>query len=146
MEKQFLSPEQHNEFLNTIKTRFEENTSRHRGLTWAEVQARLEAAPEKLAVLLEMEETGGEPDVVVLGEPTDGYLFHGLLGGESQRPPQPVLRPHRLASPKSQQTGKYRAGRSGRHGHRTADGGAVPRTAAVGRIRHQNFQLVENAG
>jgi hypothetical protein len=38
--------------------------NRHRGLQWTAVQARLEAAPEKLWSLHEMERTGGEPDVV----------------------------------------------------------------------------------
>jgi hypothetical protein len=75
MTKTTLSPDQHTDLLRTLKTRFEKNPHRHGGLKWADVQARLGAAPEKLAVLYEMEETGGEPDVVVLGEVTDGYLF-----------------------------------------------------------------------
>ncbi len=69
------SPEQHSDLLRTLQARFEKHPQRHAGLAWADVQARLEAAPEKLEVLHEMEETGGEPDVVVLNEPTDGYLF-----------------------------------------------------------------------
>jgi hypothetical protein len=52
------------ELLNTLKARFERNPSRHKGLDWARVQARLEANPDKLWSLQEMERTGGEPDVV----------------------------------------------------------------------------------
>ena len=59
-----LSPEQRGELLSALKTRFEKNTNRHKGLEWAEVQAKLEADPEKLWSLSEMERTGGEPDVI----------------------------------------------------------------------------------
>jgi hypothetical protein len=59
-----LSPERTEELLRTLETRFRENRNRHRGLAWAEVQAKLEANPEKLWSLSEMERTGGEPDVV----------------------------------------------------------------------------------
>lgn len=50
--------------LDTLKTRFEQHPARHEGLTWATVRARLDAHPEKLRVLAEMERTGGEPDVI----------------------------------------------------------------------------------
>jgi len=50
--------------LSILQARFEQNMQRHPGVEWAEVQARLEAHPEKLAVLQAMEETGGEPDVI----------------------------------------------------------------------------------
>lgn len=50
--------------LATLQSRFEKHMSRHKGVTWAHVQARLEANPKKLQTLLEMEETGGEPDVI----------------------------------------------------------------------------------
>ncbi len=59
-----LSAKQRAELLKVLKTRFENNASRHKGLDWARVQARLEANPEKLWSLNEMESTGGEPDVV----------------------------------------------------------------------------------
>ena len=57
-------PEQRSELLGTLKARFEKNMNRHNGLEWAKVQARLEADPEKLWSLGEMERTNGEPDVV----------------------------------------------------------------------------------
>jgi hypothetical protein len=50
--------------LQTLKARFEQNMKRHKGIEWAKVQARLEADPDKLKALEEMEKTGGEPDVV----------------------------------------------------------------------------------
>ena len=54
------------ELLDTLKARFESNMHRHPGLSWGEVESRLLAKPGKLASLLAMEETGGQPDVVVL--------------------------------------------------------------------------------
>jgi len=64
--KKELSPEQSKELLKALKVRFEKNRSRHKGLEWAKVQAKLEAedSGEKLWSLNEMERTGGEPDVV----------------------------------------------------------------------------------
>ena len=62
--KKKLSSEQSKELLKTLKTRFEKNMNRHKGIEWAKVQARLEANPEKLWALDDMEVTGGEPDVV----------------------------------------------------------------------------------
>jgi hypothetical protein len=47
-----------------LKARFDANQARHPGLVWAKVQARLEARPDKLGSLAEVERTGGEPDVV----------------------------------------------------------------------------------
>ncbi len=61
--------------LRGLKARFADNMSRHRGITWAKVQARLEADPEKLRSLHEMERTGGEPDVVGVDHRTGEYTF-----------------------------------------------------------------------
>ena len=62
--KKELSPKQSNELLAALKARFDANKARHPGLVWAKVRARLEAKPDKLWSLAEMERTGGEPDVV----------------------------------------------------------------------------------
>jgi Protein of unknown function (DUF4256) len=62
--RQQLPPGQRGELLRTLKARFEKHMKRHQGLQWAAVQARLEANPEKLWSLHEMERTGGEPDVI----------------------------------------------------------------------------------
>ena len=58
-----LSSKQHEELLTTLKARFEKYMTRHHGVTWSQVQVRLEAHPEKLWSLHQMEDTGGEPDV-----------------------------------------------------------------------------------
>src|SRR6478609_9405003 len=76
MAKKKLSSEQHEELLNTLKVRFEKNMNRHKGLEWAKVKAKLEANPEKLWVLDEMEITGGEPDVVGYDKKTGEYIFY----------------------------------------------------------------------
>jgi hypothetical protein len=73
--KKELSPEQREELLSTLSDRFEKNMNRHKGLEWAKVQARLEAHPEKLWALHEMEITGGEPDVVGHDTKTGEYIF-----------------------------------------------------------------------
>ena len=73
--KEQLSPKQREELLRGLKTRFEENMNRHKGLEWPKVQAKLEANPEKLWSLNEMERTGGEPDVVGHDKKTGEYIF-----------------------------------------------------------------------
>jgi uncharacterized protein YndB with AHSA1/START domain len=74
--KRELLPEDREELLNELKTRFEENMARHKGLEWANVLARLEADPAKLWPLSEMERTGGEPDVVGFDATTGEYIFY----------------------------------------------------------------------
>jgi hypothetical protein len=71
-----LSPEQREELLRTLKTRFEKNMSRHTGLEWGKVRAKLEANPEKLWSLNEMERTGGEPDIVGYDKKMGEYIFY----------------------------------------------------------------------
>ena len=67
---------QRSELLGVLQARFEKNPGRHKGLDWAKVLARLEARPEKLRVLAEMERTGGEPDVVGLDKKSGEYVFY----------------------------------------------------------------------
>ena len=76
MPKKTLSSEQQKELLKTLKARFEKNSTRHKGVEWATVQAKLEAAPQKLWSLNEMEKTGGEPDVVCYDKMTGEYCFY----------------------------------------------------------------------
>lgn len=71
-----MSARQREKLLGTLKARFEAHRSRHRGLEWAAVQARLEACPDELRSLREMEDTGGEPDVVGHDEKTGEYIFY----------------------------------------------------------------------
>lgn len=71
-----LAPDQREALLSVLKGRFEKNIDRHKGLEWAKVQAKLEANTEKLWSLNEMEETGGEPDVVEHVPESDSYIFN----------------------------------------------------------------------
>ena len=73
--KKVLTPKQRDELLEILEARFEKNMSRHKGVKWADVRARLEAKPEKLWSLSEMERTGGEPDVVGEDKKSGEYLF-----------------------------------------------------------------------
>ncbi len=75
-DKKELSPKQREELLRALKDRFEKNMNRHKGLEWAKVRAKLEANPEKLWSLNEMERTGGEPDVVGHDKKTGEYIFY----------------------------------------------------------------------
>ncbi|MGC4054726.1 MAG: DUF4256 domain-containing protein [Paludibaculum sp.] len=70
-----LSPEQKEHLLGTLKSRFEKNSKRHEGIAWDQVRTKLEASPEKLWSLYEMERTGGEPDLVTQ-EQSGGFLFY----------------------------------------------------------------------
>ena len=81
-----MNTEPREELLSALKTRFEKNMHRHQGLEWAEVQAKLDAHPEKLWSLSEMERTGGEPDVVGYHKQTDEYTLYAS-------PPAPPLAP-----------------------------------------------------
>jgi hypothetical protein len=74
--KKKLSPEQSEDLLLTLQERFEKNMKRHKGIEWATVRAKLEASPEKLWSLNEMETTGGEPDVVGYDKKNSEYIFY----------------------------------------------------------------------
>jgi len=71
-----MNAKQREELLSALKARFEKNMNRHKGLEWANVQAKLEANGEKLWSLNEMERTGGEPDVVGHDKKTGEYIFY----------------------------------------------------------------------
>lgn len=71
-----LSAAETGELLKTLKTRFEKNMNRHKGLDWTSVQAKLEAQPDKCWSLYKMEETGGEPDVVGYDKKTNEFTFY----------------------------------------------------------------------
>ncbi len=71
-----LTFDQREALLRTLRTRFEKNMNRHKGLDWGKVQAKLEANAGKLFSLNEMEKTGGEPDVVGRDKKTGEYIFY----------------------------------------------------------------------
>lgn len=74
--KKDLARKEREELLKTLKARFEKNRGRHKGMEWAPVQTKLEAHPEKLWTLNEMEKTGGEPDVIGQDKATGEYIFY----------------------------------------------------------------------
>jgi len=76
LKKKELSSEQKDELISALKARFEHNVSRHHGLEWAKVLAKLQADSKKLWALFEMERTGGEPDVVGYDPETDQFIFY----------------------------------------------------------------------
>lgn len=71
-----LSPAQREEILRVLKTRFEKNMNRHKGFDWTKIQTKLETNTKKLWSLMEMERTGGEPDVVGYDQKTGEYIFY----------------------------------------------------------------------
>src|SRR5688500_12131052 len=76
-----MKPSERNELIETLKTRFEKNMRRHKGIAWAAVQANLErnaGAPKSLHA---MEASGGEPDVI--GEDKSGQLTFCDCSAES---------------------------------------------------------------
>jgi hypothetical protein len=73
--KKKLSSQQQEQLLKALKARFETNMSRHKGLEWGKVRAKLEAHPDALWSLNEMERTGGEPDVVGHDKKSGEYIF-----------------------------------------------------------------------
>jgi len=73
--KKQISAEKNTELLQTLKNRFEKNKSRHGNLDWSRIEAKLNLNPAKLWSLYQMENSGGEPDVVDYDEKTDEYIF-----------------------------------------------------------------------
>jgi hypothetical protein len=74
--KKVLTPQQSQEILDVLQKRFEKNKNYHKEIEWKSVQTKLEAQPEKLWSLNEMETTGGEPDVVLYDKSKDEYVFY----------------------------------------------------------------------
>lgn len=66
---------EHSKLLETLEARFKENMHRHEDIKWEDIKQRLEANPSKLLSLQQMEETGGEPDVVDFYHEEDGCMF-----------------------------------------------------------------------
>lgn len=75
MKKLKISQERIDELFNILQKRFEKNTNRHKGIKWDDVRKKLESNPGKLWSLNEMEETGGEPDVIGYNKKTQEYIF-----------------------------------------------------------------------
>ena len=118
--------------LQTLKARFEKNQSRHPEMDWEKVLARLEASPEKLRSLAEMEQTGGEPDVVWRDESTGAFVFCDCS-------PE---------TPKGRVSVCYdRAGMDSRKEHKPADN-ALDMAAAMGAelLTEEEYLALQNLG
>ena len=74
--KNKLTPAQSDKLIQTLKTSFENNMKRHKDIEWTKVQQKLEANPDKLWSLAEMEATEGEPDVIGIDKNSGEYLFY----------------------------------------------------------------------
>ena len=70
-----LSAKDRDTLLTTLQARFEANMARHKGVAWGDVVAKLEAKPEALWSLHQMEASGGEPDVVVVDKKASALTF-----------------------------------------------------------------------
>ncbi len=74
-ENKVLSSEQQEQLFLILRKRFEQNMNRHKGMKWEYVEKKLKMYPKKLWSVQQMEETGGEPDVVDLENTHDVYTF-----------------------------------------------------------------------
>ncbi len=75
MSNNTLTPPQSEELLNILKRGFEKHKERHNGISWTEVVTKLQANPDKLWVLNQMEATGGEPDIIGIDEASSEFIF-----------------------------------------------------------------------
>lgn len=74
--KKQLNAEQTIVLFEILKKRFETNMHRHQGVNWVDIEDKLKQKPEKLWVLNQMEETGGEPDIVSLDSEPSEIIFY----------------------------------------------------------------------
>ena len=111
-----INVKQCEELLKILKARFEKNMNRHKGLEWAKIQPKLEANPDKLWSLNEMERTDGEPDVVGHDKKTGELIFYDCSA----------------ESPKGRRSVCYdREGQESRKEHKPKDN-AIDMAAAMG--------------
>jgi hypothetical protein len=127
-----LTKAQRDEILQTLHSRFEKHPTRHKSLTWENVRAALEAHPDKLWSLSEMERTGGEPDVVGLDAETGEYHFYDCAS----------------ESPKERRSLCYdRAALDSRKEHKPA-GSALDMAASMGIeiLTEDQYQMLQTLG
>lgn len=70
-----ISAKDKENLIKTLKERFEKNMNRHKGIKWEKVEEKMEANPDKLRSLNEMESTGGEPDVIAYDKKKNEFVF-----------------------------------------------------------------------
>lgn len=101
-----MSLEQREKQLKILKERFEKHPERHAGLEWTPIQQKLEARPDKLRSLIEMEATGGEPDVAHYDTNADLFTFFDFspetpLGRRNLCYDRAALEKRKVAKPRS---------------------------------------------
>jgi hypothetical protein len=143
--KKELSPKEREGLLETLKARFEKNVSRHDGLQWDKVKVKLEADPEKLWSLNEMERTDGEPDVVGLDKKTGEYIFFDCSPESPKSRRSLCYDREALDSRKENKTEKQRRRYGNRDGHRAPDGRSIPGAAETWKLRYEDFELGKSA-
>lgn len=116
MSKKELSQEQREALFKVLEARFEKNMNRHKGIKWADVQARLEANPKKLWSLDAMEETEGEPDVVGQDKKTGEYIFYDCSPESPKGRRSTCYDPESLASRKEHKPAHSAIGMAGEMG------------------------------
>ena len=70
-----FSAKQQDEFLSVLQSRFEQHTKRHEGISWKDVEKKLRSSPDQVNTLYQMEQSGGEPDVVDYNAKTKSFIF-----------------------------------------------------------------------
>ena len=70
-----MKTQERDQLLRSLKSRFEKNTDRHKGITWEKVVAKVQATPGALKTISQMEASGGEPDVIGQDKATGQFMF-----------------------------------------------------------------------
>jgi hypothetical protein len=144
--KKELSSEHREELLRALKTRFEKNMNRHKGLEWAKVQAKLDpsAGGEKLWSLNEMESSGGEPDVIGYDKKTDEYIFFDCSAESPKGRRNVCYDREALESRKEFKPKNTAMDMAAAIGIRDFNGRTISIFAETWDFRYENVELVEN--
>jgi len=142
--KKKLSLEQREKLLKELKARFEKNMNRHKGLEWTKVQARLEANTEKLWSLIEMERTGGEPDVVGFDKKTGEYIFYDCSAESPKGRRSLYYDREALESRKEHKPENNAHDMAAAMGIDAFNGGTISRVAETWKFRYEDVELGDN--
>ncbi len=139
-----LSPGQREELLRALKSRFEKNMNRHKGLEWAKVQETLEADTVKLWSLNEMERTGGEPDVVGLDKNTGEYIFYDCSAQSPQGRRNVCYDREGQMARKANKPENNAIDMAAAMGIETFNGRTIPGVTETWKFRYKDVELGEN--
>ncbi len=141
-----LPTDRHDELLQILKTRFEKNMKRHKGLEWTKVLAELNtpSGGEKLWSLNEMERTGGEPDVVGFDKKTGEYIFYDCSAESPKGRRSLCYDREALESRKENKPADSAVDMAAAMGIELLTEEAIPGVAEIGKLRFENIELGEN--